>query len=157
MYSSSYLTFYYTSFKGQFDSNCQNYWYHPSKWPRYNIKSVIIYNNNKTFILYTLFVEMTGFIFRSRLSEDSPVSRNAVKIKKINLPFNHVKSCHTISLECWDSFLSFSLSLSVLTTTTKVKFFTIVEVIISLLVTSQVLNFLMCLVQWILKVIDVTF
>lgn len=46
------------------------------------VKSVIINNNNKTFILYTLFVEMTGFIFRSRLSEDSPVSRNAVIRKK---------------------------------------------------------------------------
>lgn len=52
---------------------------------------------------------MTGFIFRSRLSEDSPVSRNAVKIKIINLSFNHEKSCHTISLECWNSFLSLSL------------------------------------------------
>lgn len=46
------------------------------------VKSGIINNNNKTVILYTLFVEMTGFIFRSRLSEDSPVSRNAVIRKK---------------------------------------------------------------------------
>lgn len=53
------------------------------------VKSGIINNNNKTVILYTLFVEMTGFIFRSRLSEDSPVSRNAVIRKKINLQFNH--------------------------------------------------------------------
>lgn len=86
---------------------------------------------------------MTGFIFRSRLSEDSPVSRNAVKIKIKIIYRLTMKNYVILSL----SNVGTAFSLSVLTTTTKVKFFTIVEVIISLLVTSQVLNFLMCLVQ----------
>lgn len=61
------------------------------------VKSVIINNNNKIFILFTLFVEMTGFIFRSRLSEDSPVSRNAV-IRGKKLIYSFIMKSLSLSL-----------------------------------------------------------